>query len=74
MPADLHAVAGVALPVGRVDDAHRQPEHAALDLLKHVHVHTRDDVLVANIDHVSPLGGVVRGVRWDLRPNPTIGS
>jgi hypothetical protein len=33
-PPDLHAVAGVALPVGGVDDPDRQPQDPALDLLE----------------------------------------
>jgi hypothetical protein len=36
--ADLDPVAGLPLPVGRVDDAHREPEHPALDLLQRLEV------------------------------------
>jgi hypothetical protein len=34
VPSDLHAVAGVALSVGGVDDPDGQPKDPALDLLE----------------------------------------
>ena len=41
MAADLDAVAGVAVVVGGVDDAGRQPQHALLDFLKNGQVSAR---------------------------------
>ena len=41
MAADLDAVAGVAVVVGRVHDPGRQPQHALLDLLKNGQVSAR---------------------------------
>ena len=49
MAADLDAVPGLAVAVGGVDDAYREPQHAPLDLLQHVQIHARD-VVVANLN------------------------
>ena len=51
--ADLDPVAGLALAVGRVDDADGEPEHAALDLLEHVEV----DLGLGGSAHDGLLGG-----------------